>query len=87
MVTDLWGLTDIVNSRQNSSKNKLVSEDAVTRVHGSCSLRLWAPIEFQCHTVSYRRIHEMESHLEANHQAQNYLRDVCIVSKTFQSAS
>ena len=29
----------------------------------------------------------MESHLAAGHQAQNYLRDVCIVSKTFQSAS
>ena len=38
--TDLWDLTDILNSHQNSSKNKLVSEDAVTRVHGSCSPRV-----------------------------------------------
>ena len=31
---------NIQNSRQNRSKNKLVSENAVTRAHGSCSLRV-----------------------------------------------
>lgn len=37
LLTDLWDLKDILNSRQNrSSKNILVSENAVERVHGSC---------------------------------------------------
>ena len=31
---------DILNSRQNRSKNKLVRGNAVTRVHGSCSLQV-----------------------------------------------
>ena len=35
-------LKDILNSRQNRPKNKLVRENAVTRVHGICSLRLCA---------------------------------------------
>ena len=35
----LTGL-DILNSRQNHSKNKLVSENAETQVHGSCLLRV-----------------------------------------------
>ena len=29
LLTGLWDLTDIVDSRQNCSKNKLVSENAV----------------------------------------------------------
>ena len=40
MLTGLWNLKDIQNSRQNRSKNKLVRENAVTRAHGSCSLRV-----------------------------------------------
>ena len=40
MLTDLWNLKDIQNSRQNRSKNRLVCENAVTRAHGSCSLRV-----------------------------------------------
>ena len=32
----LWNLKDILNSLQNRSKNKLVSENAATRVHGNC---------------------------------------------------
>ena len=36
----LWDLKDIVNSRQNRSKNKLVSENSVTRAHENCSLRV-----------------------------------------------
>ena len=36
----LWNLKDIQNSRQNSSKNILVRENAVTRVRESCSLRV-----------------------------------------------
>ena len=37
MLTGLWGLKDILKSRQNRSKNKLVRENAVTRVRGSCT--------------------------------------------------
>ena len=33
-------VTDILNSHQNRSKNKLVGENGVTRVHGNCSLRV-----------------------------------------------
>ena len=40
MLTGLWDLKDLLNSRQYFSKNKLVRENAVTRVHGSCSLRV-----------------------------------------------
>ena len=40
LLTGLWNLKDIQNSRQNRSKNKLVRENAVTRAHGSCSLLL-----------------------------------------------
>ena len=35
----LTGL-DVLNSCQNHSKNKLVSENAETQVHGSCLLRV-----------------------------------------------
>ena len=35
----LTGL-DILNSRQNHSKNKLVNESAKTQVHGGCLLRV-----------------------------------------------
>ena len=42
----MWNLKDIQNSRQNSSKNKLVLENAVTRAHGSWSLlAVWAARE------------------------------------------
>ena len=40
MLTGLWTLKDIKNLRQNRSKNKLAHENAVARVHGSCSLRV-----------------------------------------------
>ena len=40
LLTGLWNLKNILNSRQNPSKNKLVSENAVKRVHGSCLLRV-----------------------------------------------
>lgn len=41
LLTGLWDLKDILISRQNrSSKNILVSENAVKRVHGSCLLRV-----------------------------------------------
>ena len=39
-LTCFWDLKDILNSRQNRSKNKLVRENAVTRVHGGCSLQV-----------------------------------------------
>ena len=39
MLTGLWDLKYLLNSRQNRSKNKLVHENAVTEVHGSCSLQ------------------------------------------------
>ena len=42
LLTGLWDLKDILNSRQNRPKNKLVRENAVTRVHGICPLRLCA---------------------------------------------
>ena len=37
LLTGLWDLTDFLHSRQNCSKNKLVREKAVKRVHGSLS--------------------------------------------------
>ena len=40
LLTGLWDFKDILNSRQNRSKNKLVCENAVTRVHGSFSLQV-----------------------------------------------
>ena len=40
LMNGLWDLKDILNSRQNRSKNKLVSENAVTRAQGNCSLRV-----------------------------------------------
>ena len=40
MLTGLWNLKDVQNSRQNRSKNKLVRENAVTRTRGSCLLRV-----------------------------------------------
>ena len=40
LLTGLWNLKDIPNSRQNRSKNKLVCENAVTQARGSCSLRV-----------------------------------------------
>ena len=39
MLTGLWDLKYLLNSRQNRSKNKLVHENAVTEVHGSWSLQ------------------------------------------------
>ena len=40
LMTGLWDLKDILNSPQNRSKNKLASENAMTRAHGNCSLRV-----------------------------------------------
>ena len=40
LLIGLWNFKDIQNSRKNRSKNKLVREKAVTRAHGSCSLRV-----------------------------------------------
>ena len=40
LLTGFWNFEDIQNSRQNRSKNKLVRENAVTRAHGRCSLRV-----------------------------------------------
>ena len=39
-MTGLWNLTNILNLRHNRSKNILVSENAVARAHGNCSLRV-----------------------------------------------
>ena len=40
LLTGLRNLKDFQNSHQNRSKNKLVRESAMTRAHGSCSLRV-----------------------------------------------
>ena len=40
LLTGSGNFKDIQNSRQNRSKNKLVRENAVTRAHESCSLRV-----------------------------------------------
>jgi len=40
LLTGLWNLQDIQNLGKNRSKNKLIREKAVTRGHGSCSLRV-----------------------------------------------
>ena len=40
MLTGLWNLPDIQNSRQNRSKNKQVRENAMTQAQGTCSLRI-----------------------------------------------
>ena len=45
MLTGLWEFTDILNSRQNRSENKLVCKNAVTRVQVVHS-GLWAPRRF-----------------------------------------
>ena len=45
MLTGLWEFTDIPNSRQNPSENKLVCKNAVTRVQFAHS-GLWAPRRF-----------------------------------------
>ena len=42
----MWNLKGIQNSRQNSSKNKLKLENALTRAQGSwLPLAVWAPEE------------------------------------------
>ena len=38
LLTGLWDLKYILSSHQNPSKNKLVSENTMILVHGSCSL-------------------------------------------------
>ena len=40
LLTGSWNFKDIQILRQNRSKNKLVRENAVTRAHESCSLRV-----------------------------------------------
>ena len=39
LTTVLWDLKDILNLRQNRSKNKLVGVNAVTRADKNCLLR------------------------------------------------
>ena len=51
----LWNLKDILNSRQNRSKNKLVSENTATRVHGNCSLQVMCSWHFTLVSFWYRR--------------------------------
>ena len=41
LMTGLWNLKDIQNSRQNRSKNKLVRKNAVTRAHESFIIYLF----------------------------------------------
>ena len=41
-MTGLWNMKDILNSRKNRSKNKLVSENAVTRERENCPLPVMA---------------------------------------------
>ena len=43
VLTGLWNLKDVQNSRQNRSKNKLVHENAMTPAHGSYSLQVMGP--------------------------------------------
>ena len=40
LTTGLWDLKNILNLRQNRSKNKLVGKNALTRAHENCSLRV-----------------------------------------------
>lgn len=40
LLTGLWDLKDIRDSRQNHSKNKLIGENAVTWVHNGCPLQI-----------------------------------------------
>ena len=40
LMSGLWDLKDIRKSRQSGSKNKLVSENSVTRAHENCSFRV-----------------------------------------------
>ena len=53
LLTGLWDF-DILNSRQNLSKDKLVGENAVTRVHGSCSLQVMGSCLNVCAMVFVR---------------------------------
>ena len=40
LMSGLWDLKDIRKSRQSGSKNKLISENSVTRAHENCSFRV-----------------------------------------------
>ena len=51
----LRNLKDILNSCQNRSKNKLVSENAAARVHGNCSLRFMGSWHFTLVSFWYKR--------------------------------
>ena len=53
LLTGLWDF-DIINSRQNLSKNKLVRENAVTRVHSNCSLQFMGSCFSVCAMVFVR---------------------------------
>ena len=56
LLTGLW--EDIRNSRQNRSTNKLVSENAVTRVNGRCFLRVMSSgyfCPYRFHAFEVRR--------------------------------
>ena len=53
LLTGLWDF-DIINSRQNLSKNKLVRENAVTRVRRSCSLQVMGSCFSVCAMVFVR---------------------------------
>ena len=55
LITCLWNLKDILNSCQNRSKNKLVSENAATRAHGNCLLRVMGSWHFTLVSFWYRR--------------------------------
>ena len=41
-MTGFWDMKDVLNSRKDRSKNKLVSANAVTREHENCPLRVMA---------------------------------------------
>ena len=55
LMTCFWDLKDILNSHQNRSKNKLVIENAATRVHGNCSLPIMGSWHFTLVALWYRR--------------------------------
>ena len=70
MLTRLWNLKYIENSRQSRSKNKLVRENAVTRAHGRCSLRVMGSCRHHHHHHHHHQHHFFS--LEIKRKSSNF---------------
>ena len=78
-MTGLWNSKDIQNSRQNCSKNKLVRENAVTRAHESCSLRVmgyWIGLDNFALSLVLTSINRRSERTQSNAVKKSRHRDV-----------